>query len=506
MADSRAGSGDGRAGTDIDVERPADPPLALGGSVNLVDDHDALGLAELVRSGTISAHELLDQAMASIGSANPAVNAVVATFEDDARAAIDQGLPTGPFTGVPFAIKDLWANVAGQVTTNGSRLFASGPPSSYDSEVIRRYRRSGLVIVGKTNTPELGLSPSTEPVLFGPTHNPWDLTLTPGGSSGGAAAAVASGMVAMAHASDGGGSIRIPASCCGLFGLKPTRGRITVGPERGEGWNGMSTQHVVTRSVRDSAALLDASAGSMAGDPYWAPPGPSSFLAEARTDPTPLRIGLITESPTGVPVALECRQAAEATASRCGQLGHEIVPLSWPVITDDFMAARSAIVPVQIVVTVDDFLAKTGRSLGPEDLEPMTRMLVDRARSTPATTYVAAVQAMHRLGRTLGLLFEDIDVLITPTLAALPGPLGALGPDDLDRFVRTSGAMTAFTYLVNLTGQPAMSVPLDRSPDGVPIGSQVIGRFGDEATLFRLAGQLERAHPWFNHTVSAPAQ
>jgi amidase len=473
--------------------------------VSLVAEHDALGLAELVRSGEVSAHELLDQAVASIGAINPSLNAVVAMFEDEAHQAIDQGLPPGPFHGVPFAIKDLWANVAGLVTTNGSRLFASGPPSTGDSEIIRRYRQAGLVLVAKTNTPEFGLSPSTEPALFGATHNPWDPTLTPGGSSGGAAAAVASGIFAMAHASDGGGSIRIPASCCGLFGLKPTRGRISVGPERGEGWNGMSTQHVVSRSVRDSAAMLDASAGPMAGDPYWAPPGSSSYLADAGTDPVPLRIGLITESPTGVPVAPECRQAAEATASRCGQLGHEIVPLSWPAITDDFMAARSAIVPVQIAVTVDDFLARTGRSLGPDDLEPMTRMMVDHSRSTPAMTYVAAVQAMHRLGRTMGLLFEGIDTLITPTMAALPGPLGALGDGDMDRFIQTSASMTAFTYLINLTGQPAMSVPLDRTPNGVPIGSQVIGRFGDEANLFRLAGQLERAHPWFDHSVSPPA-
>lgn len=474
--------------------------------MNLAGEHDALGLAELVRSGEVSAHELLDQALASIEATNPPLNAVVAVFEDEARRAIDHGLPSGPFHGVPFAIKDLWANVAGWTTTNGSRLFASGPPSTGDSEVIRRYRRTGLVLVAKTNTPELGLSPSTEPALFGATHNPWDLAMTPGGSSGGAAAAVAAGIFAMAHASDGGGSIRIPASCCGLFGLKPTRGRITVGPERGEGWNGMSTQHVVTRSVRDSAALLDASAGPLAGDPYWAPPGSTSYRADARIEPARLRIGLITESPTGVPVQPECRQAAEATASRCSQLGHEIVPLSWPAITDDFMAARSAIVPVQIVVTVDDFLARTGRSLGADDLEPMTRMLVDHARSTPAPAYVAAVQAMHRLGRTMGLLFEGIDALVTPTMAAPPGPLGALGADDLERFIQTSGSMTAFTYLVNLTGQPAMSLPLDRSPNGLPIGSQVIGRFGDEATLFRLAGQLERAHPWFDRTVSPPAQ
>jgi len=473
--------------------------------VSLVGEHDALGLAELVRSGEVSARELLDQAVASIEATNPSLNAVVAVFEDEARRAIDRGLPPGPFHGVPFAIKDLWANVAGWTTTNGSRLFASGPPSAKDSEVIRRYRQAGLVLVAKTNTPELGLSPSTEPALFGATHNPWDLAMTPGGSSGGAAAAVSSGIFAMAHASDGGGSIRIPASCCGLFGLKPTRGRISVGPDRGEGWNGMSTQHVVTRSVRDSAAMLDASAGPLAGDPYWAPPGSTSYRADARTEPARLRIGLITESPTGVPVEPECRQAAEATARRCGQLGHEIVHLSWPAITDDFVTARSAIVPVQIAVTVDDFLAKTGRTLGPDDLEPMTRMLVDHARSTPATTYVAAVQAMHRLGRTMGLLFEDIDALVTPTMAAPPGPLGALGADDMDRFIQTSGSMTAFTYLVNLTGQPAMTVPLDRSPSGLPIGSQVIGRFGDEATLFQLAGQLERAHPWFARSVSSPA-
>ena len=470
--------------------------------MNLVGQHDALGLAELVRSGDVSAHELLDQAMASIEAVNPAVNAVTTRFEDRARRAIDAGLPPGPFRGVPFAIKDLWTNVAGLTTTNGSRLFAPGPPSADDSEVIARYRRAGLVLVAKTNTPELGLSPSTEPALSGPTHNPWDLGVTSGGSSGGAAAAVASGIFALAHASDGGGSIRIPASCCGLFGLKPTRGRVPVGPERSEGWNGMSTQHVVTRSVRDSAAALDATAGPMAGDPYWAPPASGSYLVDAGVDPAPLRIGLIVEAPTGTPVDPACRDAAEATARRCAQLGHDVVPRLWPPILEDLVAARSSIVPAQVAVGVDSYLAGTGRTLGPDDLEPMTRLLVDHGRSTSAAAYIAAVQAMHRLGRTMGELFDDIDVLVTPTLAQPPGPLGALGGDDLDRFIQTSGSMTAFTYLVNLTGQPAMSLPLDRMAGGIPIGSQVVGRFGDEATLFRLAGQLERAHPWFGGTVS----
>ncbi|HEX4245542.1 MAG TPA: amidase [Acidimicrobiales bacterium] len=474
----------------------------MAATVNLAAQHDALGLAELVGVGEVSAHELLDQALASIEAVNPTVNAVTTLFEDQARRAIDRGLPDGPFRGVPVAIKDLWTQVAGLTTTNGSRLFASGPPCETDSEVIVRYRRAGLVLTAKTNTPELGLSPTTEPALTGATHNPWDLTLTPGGSSGGAAAAVASGIFALAHASDGGGSIRIPASCCGLFGLKPTRGRVPVGPERGEGWNGMSTQHVVTRSVRDSAAVLDASAGPMAGDPYWAPPGSPSYLTDSGTDPPPLRIGLIVGSPTGVPVDPSCRDAAESTARRAQDLGHEVVPLSWPAITDDFMAARSAIVPANIAVTVDSHLARTGRELAPDDLEPMTRMLVERGRSTTATTYIAAVQAMHRLGRTMGTLFEDIDVLVTPTLAAAPGPLGALDGGDMERFIQTSAAMTAFTYLVNLTGQPAMTLPLDWLPGGIPIGSQVIGRFGGESTLFRLAGQIERAHPWFGHTVS----
>ena len=472
--------------------------------MTLVGQHDALGLAELVRSGEVSAHELLDQAMASIEAANTAVNAVTAVFEDQGRQAIDAGLPPGPFRGVPFPIKDLWTNVAGLTTTNGSRLFAPGPPSAHDSEVIARYRRVGLVLVAKTNTPELGLSPSTEPALSGPTHNPWDPGTTPGGSSGGAAAAVASGLFAVAHASDGGGSIRIPASCCGLFGLKPTRGRVPVGPERSEGWNGMSTQHAVTRSVRDSAALLDAVAGPMAGDPYWAPPGSPSYLADARMDPAPLRVGLVVESPTRVPVHPSCRDAAEATARRCDQLGHNVMPLSWPPILDDLVAARSSIVPAQIAVTVDSYLTRTERALAPDDLEPMTRLLIDHGRSTTATAYIAAVQAMHRLGRTLGELFEDIDVLVTPTLAQPPGPLGALGGGDVERFIETSSSMTAFTYLENLTGQPAMSLPLDRLSSGIPIGSQVIGRFGDEATLFRLAGQLERAHPWFEGTVVPP--
>lgn len=470
--------------------------------MNLVETHDALGLAELVRSGEVSAHDLLDQALSSIEAVNPAVNAVTALFEDRARRAIDAGLPPGPFRGVPFAIKDLWTNVAGLTTTNGSRLFAPGPPSADDSEVITRYRRAGLVLVAKTNTPELGLSPSTEPALTGPTRNPWDLGVTSGGSSGGAAAAVASGIFAMAHASDGGGSIRIPAACCGLFGLKPTRGRVPVGPERSEGWNGMSTLHVVTRSVRDSAAALDATAGPMAGDPYWAPPSSGSYLTDAGVDPAPLRVGLVVESPTGVAVDRACRDAAEATARRCAQLGHDVVPLSWAPILDDLVAARSSIVPAQIAVTVDSHLARTGRTLGADDLEPMTRLLVDHGRSASAPAYIAAVEAMHRLGRTMGQLFEDVDVLVTPTLAQPPGPLGAMGSDDLERFIQTSGSMTTFTYLVNLTGQPAMSLPLDRLSSGMPIGSQVIGRFGDEATLFRLAGQLERAHPWFAGSMS----
>jgi Asp-tRNA(Asn)/Glu-tRNA(Gln) amidotransferase A subunit family amidase len=457
---------------------------------------DALGLAGLVSRGQVSAHELLDAAMEAVADRNPAVNAVVNLFDDQARMAIETGLPDGPFRGVPFAIKDLWANVAGITTSNSSRLFVAVP--EVDSEIVARYRRAGLVLFAKTNTPELGVSPTTEPAMFGPTTNPWDSTYSAGGSSGGAAAAVASGIIPLAHASDGGGSIRIPASCCGLFGLKPTRARISLAPDRGEGWAGMSTQHAVARSVRDSAAALDACAGPVPGDPYWAPPPAGPYLAEVGRDPGRLRVGLVMEAPNGTAVSGPCRDAVERTALRLENLGHRVDPVGWPFDGELMARASAAIIAPSVAAAVNARLGQLGRDLKPDDLEEVTARIVEGGRSASAIDYINSATAMHQIGRTMATLFEHVDVVLTPTLPDPPLKLGMLVGTDVKRFAELTPRVTAFTTLANITGQPAMSVPLDATPAGLPIGSQVMAPFGDEATLFRLAAQLEAAHPWFD--------
>ena len=455
---------------------------------------DATSLAELVRRREVTADELLDTALDAIRDFNPSLNAVVTLFEDAARASIASGLPDGPFTGVPFAIKDLNATVEGVVTTNGSRAYSDALASG-DSVAVQRYRSAGLVLFAKTNTPEFGLCPSTEPALFGPTLNPWDPGLSPGGSSGGAAAAVASGMLPAAHASDGGGSIRIPASACGLFGLKPTRARVTLGPTRGEGWGGLSTQHALTRSVRDSAALLDAVAGPWSGDPYWAPPAPRSFVEELNAPPGSLRVGICTGAPGGIGVEPACRDAAEATALRLEALGHRVEPVGWPFAPELLAAAQSAVIAPNIAASLEERIAARGRPLEPGELEPVSLTIVEWGRSATAVDYVRSVNAAHAVGRAMARLFDSIDVMVTPTLAALPPTIGTVNGQDVERFVEGVAPLVAFTAVCNLSGQPAMSLPLDAA-GGIPVGTQVIGRFGDEATLIRLATQVEAAHPW----------
>ncbi len=455
--------------------------------------YDGLGLAELVRRDEVTPHELLDLAMAAIEARNPQLNAVITVDESLARQAIDDGLPDGPFRGVPFAVKDLATPVRGLPMSNGSRLFADHRPD-HDAEIVRRCRQAGLVVSAKTNTPEFGLSPSTEPALFGPTHNPWRQGFSCGGSSGGAGAAVAAGLFALAHATDGGGSIRIPAAYCGLFGLKPTRGRITAAPDRGENWNGMSVGHVLTRSVRDSAAALDATAGNLQGDPYFAPPSSASYRRDAHIDPSLLRIGLATVSPTGAEVDPELANAAERTARRCEQLGHVVIPVDWPVEPGQVSPVAGVISSAHIAATIDTRLKLLGRDLEPGEIEPVTAAIAEAGRRVSGVQYIQAVEAMHAVGRAMARLFADVDVVLTPTVGAMPAPLGELAGDDLMRFVSRVGPVTAFTGIVNMTGQPAMSLPLDISDDGFPIGTQAIGRFGDESTLLQLAGQLERAH------------
>lgn len=459
--------------------------------------HDAVGLAELVARGEVTADEVLDAALSVIDARNPEINAFVARCDDAARSSIAAGLPDGPLRGVPYALKDLNSHVAGLPNTNGCRLFADDV-STEDSEFVARLRRAGMVVIGKTNTPAFGTSPSTEPVLFGPTRNPWDTTRSAGGSSGGAAAAVASGMLPAAHATDGGGSIRIPASECGLFGLKTTRHRVTLAPFAGEGWAGLSVGHAVTRSVRDSALLLDLTSAPYAGDPVVAPRPDRPYADEVTADPGSLRIGLIDRpvSP-GVVVDPEVLAALGDAARLCEELGHIVIPTEWPEFQVMPAAAMGVLSSTNVAVAIDDRLDALGRAEREDDLDLWMRTIVGQGRSVSARDYVHAVSDMHAIGRAVGQWMVPFDVLLTPTLSILPPEIGVLDPmRPVTEVLGVLGGLTGFLSIFNVTGQPAMSVPLGRSTSGLPIGIQFAGRFGDESTLLRLAGQLERAQPW----------
>jgi amidase/6-aminohexanoate-cyclic-dimer hydrolase len=463
----------------------------------LLDREDGLGLAELVRRREVSAKELLDAVIARVDALNPKVNAVVTRMYDAARGAIAAGLPSGPFTGVPYLLKDLGVLYTGVVTSAGSRAFADAM-ADHDSEITARLKRAGLVIFGKTNTPELGISPSTEPRLFGPTRNPWGLGYSAGGSSGGAAAAVATGMVPMAHATDGGGSIRIPASCCGLFGLKPTRARNPMGPDVGEGWSGAAVGHAVTRSVRDSAALLDATSGPDVGDPYWAPPPVGPFVAEVGRDPGRLRVALTTAPWNGAQVDAECAEAARAAARLCEGLGHHVEEARPEFDADALGAAQLVIVAANVKNALDLRGTARKRPVTESEVERVTWLRAQDSLQYTAADYARSILVVHRTGRAVARFFQRYDILLTPTMAHTPYPLGVLdqNSDDLAGFVAAVRRSVAFTSLFNSAGNPAMSVPLAWSREGLPIGVQFVAPFGDEARLFRLGAQLESAQPW----------
>lgn len=458
---------------------------------------DGLGLAELVRRREVSAPELLEAAVAAIEARNHEINAVVCRLYDQARAAIAAGLPAGPFTGVPYLLKDLGAHYQGAVTSHGGALFKDFV-ADHDSEITRRLKRAGLVILGKTNTPELGLASSTEPRLFGPTRNPWHLGHSAGGSSGGSAAAVAAGMVPMAHATDGGGSIRIPASACGLFGLKPTRARNPLGPDQGEGWGGASVGHAVTRTVRDSAALLDATSGPDLGDPYWAPPPARPFLEEVGREPGRLRIAIATTPWNGQTVDPECAEAARAAARLCERLGHHVAEASPVVDAGALGAATLVIIGANLRAALEARAAALGRALEPGDVERITWIRAMDGHTARAADYARAIGVMHRTGRLVAPFFERFDALLTPTMCRPPHPLGVIDMMTTDAAAYGQAVLgtIAFTSLWNACGNPAMSVPLGWSRTGLPLGVQFVARFGDEATLFRLGAQLEAAQPW----------
>ena len=463
--------------------------------------YDALGLADLVRRGKVSPTELLDAAIERVEARNGAVNAVTMKLYDLGRKAIADGLPAGPFTGVPFLLKDLTASLAGVKMTRGSRFFADAPPPAADSEHVKRLKRAGLVIFGRTNTCELGLSLTCEPQLHGPTRSPWDLTRISGGSSGGAAASVGARMLPMAHASDGFGSIRAPAACCGLVGLKPTRGRNTFAPYTGEGLGGCSTEHAVTLSVRDTAALLDATAGADPGDPYAAPAPARPFLAEVQAERRPLRIAYTTAAPNGAPVEAEYLKALAETVVFCKDLGHKVQEAD-PEID------RAAVVPTFLTFAAANMVVNlashpaAGRPARKGEVENITWGTAQRGERIGAADYVRATQTAHKLGRQMAAFHEGYDVLLTPGLGMLPPKLGWIDMmlEDVDEYWRRVFTFSPFTVQFNLTGQPALMLPLGRTASGFPVAVQLAGRYGEEGTILGLGAQLEKARPWFDKT------
>lgn len=459
--------------------------------------HDALGLAALVRDGEVSPEELLDAALAAARAVDGDVNSIVSDLEEHAREELRRGPGDGPFRGVPFLLKDLRAALAGHVTASGSDFLADNV-AEQDSDMVARLRAAGLVIFGFTNSPEFGMSPSTEPRRNGPTRNPWDLGVSAGGSSGGAAAAVAAGIVPAAHGSDGGGSIRIPAACCGVFGFKPSRGVNPAGPVMGEAWNGLSVEHALTRSVRDSAALLDVTKGPGVGDPYASPVLPGSLLETLEREPGPLRVAVQTAPVSGTPVDEECLAAVREAAALLEDLGHhveEAVPTY-----DTALAGRSyrIVIGANVQAAIREHAERIGRDPRPGELENVLEVRGAEARQLTAIDLARAVWGMHRTGRSVGAFLTEHDVLLTPTLAAPPLPLGTLDMStrDVDAYLDAVYRWIPFTSIANICGIPAMSVPFGRTAAGLPLGVQFISGFGRDDLLLRLAAQLERARPW----------
>jgi amidase len=461
---------------------------------------DATAQAELVRSGQASPLELVDAAIERVEKLDIELNAVIHPLFDAAREAARGPLPDGPFRGVPTLLKDLGPTTAGDPYHCGMRFLRDLDwREDEDSYLVRRFRGAGFVVVGKTNCPELGILPTTEPDAHGATHNPWDVSRSAGGSSGGSAAAVASGMVPVAHANDGGGSIRIPASECGVFGLKPSRGRVSAGPEGG-GAGFLAIDHVVSRSVRDSASILDLISGWMPGDLFVAPPPARLFREEVGADPGRVRVGVMTTSPGGLAdVHPDCLEAVGAAAELLGSLGHAVEE-RWPSGLEDpeLVAPFIALWAIGQAYELDYWSRRTNRRVTSDDVEPLTWALSEMGRSSSAVDLLRSQEVLLRVGDGVARWFTEFDLLLTPTLAEPPPLLGAFAwsPDDPLGPILRAGALTPFTPVFNATGQPAMSVPLWWNADGLPIGVQLAAAYGREDLLIRVAAQLEEARPW----------
>ena len=455
--------------------------------------------AALVRSGEVKSRELVEASLGAIDSVNDELNAVITRCDERALAEADtvQAGDERPLAGVPLLVKDLAAVTQGIRTTMGMRAMGEWIPD-FDSATVRRLREAGAIIVGKTNLPEMGILPVSEPLRFGPARNPWDTSRTPGGSSGGSAAGVAAGMVAIAHGNDGGGSIRIPASCCGLVGLKPSRGRVSWAPHTAELAAGFATDGVLTRTVRDSALGLDLLAGYEPGDPYWTPDPSAPFVDAAEREPGSLRIAFVVDSPNGVPVDPDCVAATRAAAELLEGLGHQVQEIE--IEADE--AYVTNFVTVWIAGTANEvgmWGRISGQELDVEQLEPLSRQMYDMSLQMSATDYLRALDWLHDYSRGLVAMWDGIDVLVTPTLAKPPIEIGALEPNEGEppvQMLMNSGEWVPFTPVWNVTGQPAISLPLHQTAAGLPVGVQFVGPPAGEELLVSLAAQLEQAAPW----------
>jgi amidase/6-aminohexanoate-cyclic-dimer hydrolase len=462
---------------------------------------DATALAQQVASGSVSENELLDQALARVEALNPKLNAVVLMQIDTARRAIKSGLPEGPFKGVPFLLKDLGAEAVDFPSHNGSNLFRN-TQYSYDSAIYLRMKATGAVTFGRTTSPEGGIGPVTEASVYGgPTRNPWDPARTSGGSSGGAGAAVAAGIVPIAHGSDGGGSVRIPASSCGLFGFKATRARFPDGPASGEGWAGMAIDGFLSRSVRDNATMMDACAGPDLGAPYAAPAMESSYSDAITRPPRRLRIGVCDTTFTDTPIHPDCKTAVVNTAQLLESLGHSVVPFRPKADHDAMMRAWTRIVACGTALSVQEKLRREGRELREDDLQGVSRSAIDYAMAFSGADYLKAVNTIHAYGRQMAAAFADIDVLLSATLAEPPAEVGRFTHERPDYEAYRIGEGGVFPYspfcaAFNASGQPAASVPLHWNDANLPIGIHLAAPFGQDATLISLCAELEQALPW----------
>jgi amidase len=480
------------------------------------DSLDATALAALIAGGDITPDEALSAALARIEARNPALNAVVTPLADRARQRLSR-LPDGPLRGVPFLVKDLVMQLEGTATTGSTRLLADAPPAASSSVLAQRYEAAGLVICGKTNTPELGIMGITEPETRGPTRNPWSPAHTSGGSSGGSGAAVAARMVPAAHGGDGGGSIRIPASACGLFGLKPSRGRVSMAPLHGEGWGGFTQEHALTRSVRDSALLLDIASAPTPGEPYVAPAAARPYVEEVGADPGKLTVAFCTDTLLAGQTDPACRAAVESAARLLEELGHTVVEARPTLAVPELVTAYFLTVAAGVAESVELTAAQAGTRPRAADWEAPTWLMAQLGWSMSGAQLAACRRTAQEAGRVMAAFHADHDLFLTATLARPPVPVGHFDLKPVERLqlavmralplrrlldlalgeLGTNAlAATPNTQLFNITGQPAMSVPLHWSDEGLPVGVQLAAPYGDEATLFRVAAQLEAARPW----------